>query len=642
MKLPRFFTGIKNPIELIEQYTQRKWNKDTFLILIACVVSLGGFVHGFIITQSELLLTNVAFLTEFDGIHDSGATESAATSASMSRMGPNSVDSVMMNPFSTHFINVFYLGELLGALCVYPFNDTFGRKSTMLMTTILGSAAVAWGALVGSSSSLFSTRFFLGIAIGGMMSTATVYIAEVTTAIQRGQCITFISINTILGSLSSLALYHISQHSYFGWRISLFVLLLVMLLQIYFLSFLPDSPRWLLAKLTPTDCSLALKQLRRSNDVRKEFNDMYRALSTDARLGDSWLELLFSKSIKLRALLTGIIQLAQQLVGIQIVTLFGYSLIKEIGVKSVEIAIFLVLLSGGLGSVMLLYFIDERGRRVVLIIGSLGMSLAWFSAAITAYIGGIQTTPDTIYFSSYFLRVVFGFCFCFFALSYYFSWGSIPWVYSAEIFPYRARAKASAITTGIHYFSAIISSNMLQMWLLDHGSSVESFVFCFLTLGSASLGLTLFVWMAMPETKGLMLEDMEELFRVDNSAYCCACLPYVSTGFLGMRSLKPVQKPIIVIGHNNTMTITNYNSIIGPGIEMNERIPLYEPRMLHKYSSDMREVKFHYTIHDVTEDEEKEMAAEPLVHDFVLHNNSGSYSQLNNPSNAAVISANLS
>ena len=39
-----------------------------------------------------------------------------------------------------------------------------------------------------------------------------------------------------------------------------------------------------------------------------------------------------------------------------------------------------------------------------------------------------------------------------------------------------------------------------------------------------------------------MLEDMEELFRVDSKAYCCGCLPEVKSGLLGLRVLQEGQK----------------------------------------------------------------------------------------------------
>ena len=138
--------------------------------------------------------------------------------------------------------------------------------------------------------------------------------------------------------------------------------------QVVVLSFLPESPRWLLALHTPAECLDSMRTLRRTNDVRnpqahgafspsfisshlslprpasalaandtlfcasfvfnapphptppcphppppqvsKEFNDIYLALSSDARLGESWMDILASKTIRYRLFVCCVIQVA--------------------------------------------------------------------------------------------------------------------------------------------------------------------------------------------------------------------------------------------------------------------------------------------------------------------------------------------
>jgi hypothetical protein len=43
-----------------------------------------------------------------------------------------------------------------------------------------------------------------------------------------------------------------------------------------------------------------MRQLRRTPEVSKEFNEVYRALTSDAKLGHDWVDLLTTKSILLR------------------------------------------------------------------------------------------------------------------------------------------------------------------------------------------------------------------------------------------------------------------------------------------------------------------------------------------------------
>lgn len=43
-----------------------------------------------------------------------------------------------------------------------------------------------------------------------------------------------------------------------------------------------------------------MRQLRRTPEVSKEFNEVYRALTVDAKLGHDWADLLTTKSVLLR------------------------------------------------------------------------------------------------------------------------------------------------------------------------------------------------------------------------------------------------------------------------------------------------------------------------------------------------------
>eukprot|EP00981_Chlorochromonas_danica_P013974 scaffold7194_cov181-Ochromonas_danica.AAC.4 len=76
-------------------------------------------------------------------------------------------------------------------------------------------------------------------------------------------------------------------------------------LQIVTVSHLPESPRWLLAKKTPTDCSQALRVFRRSTETSREFSDITAACQ--------WICLVWM----------------QQWTGIHLITLFVIPLIEE-------------------------------------------------------------------------------------------------------------------------------------------------------------------------------------------------------------------------------------------------------------------------------------------------------------------------
>jgi hypothetical protein len=58
--------------------------------------------------------------------------------------------------------------------------------------------------------------------------------------------------NNILGSICAVSFTHILYYFKCNWKWSFIFPLLLLILEIYFVSFLPETPRWLLAKKTPT------------------------------------------------------------------------------------------------------------------------------------------------------------------------------------------------------------------------------------------------------------------------------------------------------------------------------------------------------------------------------------------------------
>jgi MFS family permease len=316
-------------------------------------------------------------------------------------------------------------------------------------------------------------------------------------------------------------------------------------------------------------------------------------------------------------------QVMQQLAGIQIITVFGFDVLQEMGVHSILLGLFLSAVAGLLGSSLLLQNIDRVGRRFLLMLGSVAMGFSWIGAACCTMFGGLEHGKAELYFSSYLLRFMFGAFLCLFAFSFSFSFGPIAWILSAEIFPFRARAKASSITVASHFLCAIVGSAFLNRWL-QSGYNVATCLFAF---GVLCLMCGGFVYVAVPETRAVMLEDMEELFGVEPSTMRCGCcLDVRNTGMLGMRRLVDMQQQrhlqaMKTMSDGTYTTVANHtaaSSSVSTTADTNlhhhlyipgpmsgasgsycsslggESQQLFEPSSLHKYSTDLRENKFSY------------------------------------------------
>lgn len=541
--------------ESLEVFFKKRISRD-YVTFVCAFASLAGAVQGYITTASGMMLMDESFLAQ---------------------MGDTTVDS-----FTTRFIVVFYAGEIVGALLSFPLSENLGRRATAIYAAVACILSIAWSCLTSSAADILTSRFFVGWMVGALMAVSPVYISEVSVSTDRGRCISFIALSTVVGTLLAGIIYTLLSGYSFGWRITIAIPAVLFLpSKIVGLSYVPESPRWLLARKTPAECLVSMRQLRRTNDVSREFNDIYLALSSDARLGETWSDILLSKSILYRLMVCCTLQLCQQLVGIQIITTFGSSVLSLLEMHSIILGLSLAYIAALMGTILALHKIDIWGRRFLMISGSIAMFLSWVGAAVCVYSGGLEEGKAELFFSSYILRFFFGSLLCLFAFFYSFSLGPVSWVVPAEVFPLRARGKASALTTAAHGASAVLGAWVLDTWLSSGYDAAASM----LVFAGVIILLGIFVFLTLPETKNMMLEDMEEIFDVEHSG-CCGC----QGGLVGLRELTRDKGQ----GSQNQSEQSSKQANIAP---------LFEPHTLHKYSTGMRETKFTYYQAEDEEDE---------------------------------------
>ena len=103
------------------------------------------------------------------------------------------------------------------------------------------------------------------------------------------------------------------------------------------------------------------------------------------------------------------------------------------------------------------------------------------------------------------------------------SLGPVMWVLLAEIFPNTSRGKAMSI---VGFWNSIVSASvtLLFPWELSYLRAAGTFL-CYALLSLAAL---VFVLVAIPETKGQSLEELEALLvrqEWDESEVCCFSTP---------------------------------------------------------------------------------------------------------------------
>jgi len=134
--------------------------------------------------------------------------------------------------------------------------------------------------------------------------------------------------------------------------------------------------------------------------------------------------------------------------------------------------------------------IDRIGRKMLLLIGSVGMALC---------LGGAASIFFTQQHQRLLLFLIVGYV-GFFALSQ----GAVIWVYLSEIFPNRVRAKGQSLGSSTHWVMNAIVSGIFPV-LATRSAGYPFLFFCGMVV------LQFFVvFFLFPETKGVTLEQMQQ------------------------------------------------------------------------------------------------------------------------------------
>lgn len=93
-----------------------------------------------------------------------------------------------------------------------------------------------------------------------------------------------------------------------------------------------------------------------------------------------------------------------------------------------------------------------------------------------------------------------------FAMAFGYSWGPCAWIIVAEIWPLSVRGKGMSIAASSNWMNNFIVGQVTPTMIENLGFG--TFVF----FGSFSFLGGLFIWLLVPETKGLTLEEMDTVF----------------------------------------------------------------------------------------------------------------------------------
>ncbi|KAJ4359476.1 uncharacterized protein N0V89_000030 [Didymosphaeria variabile] len=400
--------------------------------------------------------------------------------------------------------------------------DTVGRPLGMA----IGAAVFGAGAAIEAGSvhlaMLFIGRFITGAGEGLFLSTTVVYICEIVPAKGRGVIASapqfFITFALVVGYFFCYGTVNIE--SSLAWRLPFaFHALCAFTWGALVVLFLPHSPRWLKAKGRMDEVDDAWEKLgiRPGQDLE---DAEARELETEAGLNMEPLALrptttrqtvredvhmllrVFTKDARKPTALGVFMMSMMQLSGIDGVLYYAPLLFQQAGLVS-ESSSFL---ASGLSGVVIfattipaILLADRWSRRASVIYG--GFVLTAVMLVIGALYAANAVHSDRG--AARWVVVVFIFLFTF---VYSGTWAVTISIYASEVQPMKTRAAASSLGRSGNWIVNWIVAFTTPIFLTRSSCGVY-FLFggcCFVT------SVVCFLW--MPETRGLSLEEIDDIF----------------------------------------------------------------------------------------------------------------------------------
>jgi SP family xylose:H+ symportor-like MFS transporter len=204
-----------------------------------------------------------------------------------------------------------------------------------------------------------------------------------------------------------------------------------------------------------------------------------------------------------KVLLVGVaLSVLQQLSGINAILYYAPEIFKNLG-STANVSLLETSILGVVNlifTVLAIRLVDKKGRKPLLMMGSVGMTIALGAVGSFVYfdISNSWVLPFMLLFMA----------------SFSISWGPVVWVLLSEIFPTKIRSLALAISVFIQWIANFVVTQVFPS-LVENQALKEYFngAFPFYLFSVICLLSLLFVWKRVPETKNKTLEQMDNVWQ---------------------------------------------------------------------------------------------------------------------------------
>ncbi|KAK1325946.1 Plastidic glucose transporter 4 [Acorus calamus] len=384
-------------------------------------------------------------------------------------------------------------GATVGSFTGGSLADKFGRTRTFQLDAIPLAVGAFLCATAQNVQTMIIGRLLCGIGIGISSAIVPLYISEISPTEIRGALGSVNQLFICIGILAALVAGLPLAGNPLWWRTMFAIAVVPSVLMALGMSISPESPRWLFQQGKISQAETSIRSLYGKGKVAEVMNDLSTSGQSSTEQDAGWFD-LFSKRYRKVVSVGAALFLFQQLAGINAVVYYSTAVFRSAGIVSDVAASALVGASNVFGTAVASSLMDRQGRKSLLITSFTGMaasmlllSLSFTWKVLTPYSGTLAVLGTVLYVLSFSLGA-----------------GPVPALLLPEIFASRIRAKAVALSLGMHW----ISNFVIGLYFL---SVVNKFGISTVYLGFSTVCLlaVLYITGNVVETKGRSLEEIE-------------------------------------------------------------------------------------------------------------------------------------
>jgi sugar porter (SP) family MFS transporter len=438
-----------------------------YVYLIALVASMGGFMFGYDIV---VIAGALPFLSQ----------------------------DFQLSPFMEGVaVSSAYVGSIFGPMLGFWFSESIGRRKTMIVACICFALSTIGTALAGDVWSFSIYRFIGGMGIGLAMISSPIYIAELAPAEKRGTLVNINQLSNVIGiNLAVIVSFLLSSFDQ-NWRWMFATQGIPVALLTIGLIFIPESPRWLAAHNMSSKAFKILAKINGKAQASQEIMEIDEELKKEK----GGIRELFKPGIRMALFVGVVLMVLSQINGVNLMLVYAPTILNHAGINFgsnailSSVPIYLMIL---VSTIVAFPLIKKFSRKGLVLTSIALMAFGHILMCITleADLPPMATLIPMIVGTS----------------SFTFGLAPLSWIILAEIFPNKIRGIATAFSCFFLYIGSFVVTLFfppLTEWFQMHNAAG----YVYLIFAAICLLGFLFIWKALPETKGISLEKIDDFWK---------------------------------------------------------------------------------------------------------------------------------